>query len=29
MPDHLEKVEGVGAEKDLAFLGSVHIPVYL
>lgn len=23
MPDHLEKVEGVGAEKDLAFLGFV------
>jgi len=21
MPDHLEKVEGIGAEKDLAFLG--------
>ena len=23
MPDHLERVEGVGAEKDLAFLGWV------
>jgi len=26
MPDHLEKVEGIGAEKDLAFLGYVHCP---
>jgi serine/threonine protein kinase len=29
MPDQLEKVEGVGAEKDLAFLGFVHPLVIL
>jgi hypothetical protein len=28
MPDHLDKVEGVGAEKDLAFLGSVFFGLY-
>lgn len=28
MPDHLEKVEGVGAEKDLAFLGFVFLFFY-
>jgi hypothetical protein len=29
MPDDLGKVEGIGAEKDLAFLGYASLAIFL